>query len=61
MCHRTGGGAGASLFRTGLPADRFLDVVARGREGTGMPAFEELLSSDEIRQVLAFLLSRDAL
>ena len=51
-CHRTGGGAGASIFRTGLDA-------ARG--GTNMPAFGELLSSDEIRQVYVFLMSRDAL
>ena len=60
-CHRTGGGAGASIFRTGLDAARFLEVVAGGRGGTNMPAFGELLSSDEIRQVYVFLMSRDAL
>ena len=61
VCHRTGGGASPSLFRTGLPAGRFLDAVAQGREGTNMPAFGELLSQDEIWQVHAFLMSRDAL
>ncbi len=60
-CHRAGGGAGASIFRTGLDPARFLDVVAGGREGTNMPAFGELLASDEIRQVYAFLMSRGAL
>ena len=60
-CHRTGAGAGPSIFRTGLDPARFFDVVAEGRDGTNMPAFEELLSNDEIRQVYAFLMSRDAL
>ena len=60
-CHRAGGGAGASIFRTGLDPARFLDVVAGGRDGTNMPAFGDLLSNDEIRQVYAFLMSRDAL
>ena len=60
-CHRAGGGAGPSIFRTGLDPARFFDVVARGRDGTNMPAFDELLSGDEIRQVHAFLMSRDAL
>ena len=60
-CHRTGGRASPNLFRTGLPAGRFLDAVAQGREGTNMPAFGELLSQAEIWQVHAFLMSRDAL
>ena len=60
-CHRAGGGVGASIFRTGLDSARFFDVVTGGRDGTNMPAFGELLSSDEIRQVYAFLMSRDAL
>ena len=61
VCHRTGGGAGPSLFRNPLPPGRFFDAVAQGREGTNMPAFRELLSRDEMRQVHAFLMSRDAL
>ena len=61
VCHRAGGGAGPSLFRNTLPTGRFLDTVRRGREGTSMPAFEELLSGDEMWQVHAFLMSRDSL
>ena len=61
VCHRSGGGAGPSLFRNRLSLGRFLDTVNRGRPGTNMPAFEELLSPGEIRQVHAFLMSRDAL
>ena len=61
VCHRSGGGAGPSLFRSDLPTGRFLDTVRRGREGTNMPAFEELLSTDEMWQVHAFLMSRDGL
>ncbi|MCY4506379.1 MAG: cytochrome c, partial [Acidobacteria bacterium] len=61
VCHRAGGGASPNLFRTGLPTGRFLDAVSRGRDGTNMPAFGELLSQDEIWQVHAFLMSRDGL
>ena len=61
VCHRSGGGAGPSLFRNRLPLGQFLDTVNRGRPGTNMPAFEELLSPVEIRQVHAFLMSRDTL
>ena len=61
ICHRSGGGAGPSLFRNRLPLGEFLDTVNRGRPGTNMPAFEELLTPDEIWQVHAFLMSRDAL
>ena len=58
---RSGAGAGASLFRNRLPLAQFLATVSGGRPGTNMPAFEQLLSADEIRQVHAFLMSRDAL
>jgi mono/diheme cytochrome c family protein len=61
VCHRTGGGAGPSLFRNALSLDQFLDTVRGGRPGTNMPAFEQLFSRDEIWQVHAFLMSRDAL
>ena len=61
VCHRTGGGAGPSLFRNALQPGRFLDTVSGGRPGTNRPAFEQLLSPDEIWQVHAFLMSRDSL
>ena len=61
VCHRSGGGGGASLFRSGLRPGEFFDAVSRGRPGTNMPAFEQQLSRDEIWQVHAFLMSRDAL
>ena len=61
VCHRTGAGAGPSVFRTRLQPGQFFDTVIRGRDGTNMPAFEQLLSRDEIWQVHAFLMSRDSL
>jgi len=60
-CHRSGDGAGPSLFKTRLSAGQFIDTVTKGRPGTAMPPFGELLSRDERWQVHAFLLSRDAL
>jgi len=60
-CHRSGGGAGPSIFKTRLSAGQFIDTVTKGRPGTAMPAFGELLPRDEMWQVHAFLLSRDAL
>ena len=60
-CHRSGGGAGPSLFRNALSLSQFFDAVMMGREGTNMAAFQELLSRDQIRQVHAFLMSRDVL
>ena len=33
VCHRTGGGAGPSLFRNGLPLAQFLATVSRGTPG----------------------------
>ena len=60
-CHRTGGGAGSNIFKTALRAGQFFDTVTKGHQGTGMPAFEQLLSHDEIWQVHAFLMSRDSL
>ena len=60
-CHRTGGGAGPSIFKTRLRLSQFLATVTKGRKGTSMPSFEQLLSRDEIWQVHAFLMSRDSL
>ena len=54
----------AVLFVTAglpFPAAQGQEVMNGGRDGTNMPAFEELLSADELRQVHAFLMSRDAL
>jgi hypothetical protein len=44
-----------------LSEEKFLDAVAKGREGTLMPSFESLLTPDEIRDIYAFVLSRDHL
>ena len=61
-CHRSGGGAaGPSLFRTRLSPAQFLDTVTKGRPGTAMAPFAEILSQNEMWQVHAFLLSRDSL
>jgi alcohol dehydrogenase (cytochrome c) len=59
-CHQVGGASGPSLFRTTLSPSRFSDAVAKGR-GTTMPSFGSLLSTDEISEVFAFVLSRDRL
>ena len=40
---------------------RFKETVMQGREGTTMPAFGALLSTDEIWAVFEFVLSRDKL
>ncbi len=60
-CHQAGGASGPNLFRTALSEERFLDAVAKGREGTLMPSFESLLTADEIRDIYSFVLSRDHL
>jgi mono/diheme cytochrome c family protein len=60
-CHQPSGGTGKELFRTTLPPSRFKETVMKGREGTTMPAFGGLLSTDEIWAVFDFLLARDRL
>ena len=60
-CHQAGGGTGSSLFRTTLSPSRFKEAVVKGREGTTMPAFGALLSTDEIWAIFDFVLSRDRL
>jgi mono/diheme cytochrome c family protein len=60
-CHQIGSGTGANLFRTSLGPARFKEVVVKGREGTTMPAFGALLTTDEIWALFDFLLSRDRL
>ncbi len=58
-CHLAGAGAGENVFRSRLTHRRFFEVVADGVEANNMPAFGEVLSADEIRQVHAYLMSRD--
>jgi alcohol dehydrogenase (cytochrome c) len=60
-CHQASGGAGKELFRTTLAPSRFKETVMKGREGTSMPAFGALLSTDEIWAVFDFLLATDRL
>jgi hypothetical protein len=60
-CHKTGGGSGPNLFRTKLSPTQFFDAVAKGRKGTTMPSFGSLLSTEQIWEVHAFLVSRDGL
>ncbi|HXV63516.1 MAG TPA: cytochrome c, partial [Vicinamibacteria bacterium] len=60
-CHETGAARGAPLFRTTLSPSRFLEAVAEGREGTLMPSFGSLLTSEQILELHAFVVSRDRL
>jgi mono/diheme cytochrome c family protein len=60
-CHQAGGASGPNLFRTALSEVDFAVIVAKGRSGTLMPAFESLLTSEEIRAIHAFVRSRDRL
>jgi len=60
ICHLKRGGRGPNLFKSKLTAEKFLDVVINGREGTLMPAFGVKMSPDEVWQVHAFIKSRDA-
>jgi mono/diheme cytochrome c family protein len=60
-CHQTGGASGPNIFRTALSEAAFAAVVAKGRPGTLMPAFESLLTPEEIRAIDAFVRSRDRL
>ena len=60
-CHQSGAGRGANLFGTTLSTSRFLDAVAKGREGTLMPSFGALLSTEQIWELHAFVVARDHL
>ncbi len=60
ICHLKRGGRGPNLFKSDLTDEKFLDVVINGREGTQMPAFGVKMSPDEVWQVHAFVMSRDA-
>jgi mono/diheme cytochrome c family protein len=60
-CHQAGGASGPNIFRTALSEAAFAAVVAKGRSGTLMPAFESLLTPEDIRAIDAFVRSRDRL
>ena len=60
-CHQAGGGSGPVLFRTPLGPSRFKEAVVKGREGTTMPSFGSLLSTDDVWAIFDFVLSRDRL
>jgi mono/diheme cytochrome c family protein len=60
-CHQSGGASGPNLFRTTLGRERFEEGVANGIGGTLMPSFRSLLSTEEIGEIYAFVLSRDRL
>ncbi len=60
-CHRSTGGSGPNLFGTALTTTQFFDVVKKGREGTAMPAFEAVLTEEQMRQIHALATSRDRL
>jgi len=60
-CHQSGGASGPNLFRTTLARDRFEQGVANGVEGTLMPSFASILSTEQIWEIYAFVLSRDRL
>jgi mono/diheme cytochrome c family protein len=60
-CHQAGGASGPNIFRTALSEADFSVVVAKGRTGTLMPAFEALLTAEEIQAIHAFVKSRDRL
>jgi len=60
-CHKSRGGSGPNLFKTKLTDKQFLETVTNGRKGTNMPAWSNLLSTDDIWKVHAFVMSRDQL
>jgi mono/diheme cytochrome c family protein len=61
-CHKSGGGgSGPHVFRSRLSPTKFHDTVVKGRPGTSMPAFKELLSVHQIWEIHAYLSSRDGL
>ena len=61
-CHLAGGGTGPNLFGTTQDPSQFFEAVAAGTdEGTTMPAFDSLLTPEQIWEVYAFVVSRDGL
>ena len=58
-CHKSSGGSGPNLFRSGVAPRRFMEQVLQG--GNGMPAFRGLLDEEAILMLHAFVGSRDRL
>ena len=60
-CHQAGGGSGPRSLPNQLGPSRFKEAVVKGREGTTMPSFGSLLSTDDVWAIFDFVLSRDRL
>jgi len=60
-CHMAAGGSGPRIFRSPLSAKRYFEVVEKGVPGTLMPAFQSLLTVEQIRQIHAFTSAYDRL
>jgi mono/diheme cytochrome c family protein len=59
-CHFRSGGRGPNIFRTKLTEQQFVATVANGGR-SGMPAWANSLSKDDILKLYAFVMSRDRL
>jgi mono/diheme cytochrome c family protein len=55
------GGSGPKVFRSQLSARRYFDIVEKGVPGTLMPAFQGLLTPEQIWQIHAFTSAYDRL
>ena len=60
-CHKSAGGSGPNIFGTALDVSRFVDKTSNGVSGTQMAPFGSLLSSDQILELHAFVVSRSRL
>jgi mono/diheme cytochrome c family protein len=57
ICHLSKGGKGPDLFKSTIGAERFVEVVATGRNT--MPALGGLMTLDEIWKVHAYIKSTE--
>jgi mono/diheme cytochrome c family protein len=55
------GGSGPRIFRSRLTPRRYFEVVEKGVPGTLMPAFQNLLTPEQIWQIQAFTAAYDRL
>jgi mono/diheme cytochrome c family protein len=55
------GGSGPRIFRSGLSARRYFEIVEKGVPGTLMPGFQGLLKPEQIWQIHAFTNAFDRL
>jgi mono/diheme cytochrome c family protein len=60
-CHKSRGGSGPNIFKTKLTDKQFMETMMNGRKGTNMPSWGNLLSTESIWKVHAFVMSRDQL